>query len=248
LKDTVGKIANAYLKHVKKPYKTVDETGRVPRIDYRLRYTTLSKERRKVSAEIKRLQKRINDIGFELSRLQKESPNQNEIKQKIAQLDAALIPLKNELENLRITYTDNWPSVVKLKAKITILEDERLKLSDMLPVVKEREKAAESISYKIDKDKAGIMKLEDRIKFIDRRVDETKKRENGLEEDESLLKKEELINYIITPPTEKVLPELGIRLSIASAVGLILWVILGYLLKNAYIILVTIDRLFNRKR
>lgn len=249
LKNVVSDMANLYLERPDKPDDEIKKPEKMSGIYYEKMYSALSGRRAEVEEKIDEINKRLKNYEIELKNIEPDSARLVETMNRVREIDGALITLRSELENLRISYTDEWSPISALKRKISVLENEKQKLDTVL---ESEQRAAERgknakllIGNKINSDKKDIETLQNNLKIIDDRLQGIRQDENIKEK--IIPKKKAVKGYIITPPTEKLSPELAIRLVIALIVGLMIWILAGYIHKNAYLFWILKGRIFNKK-
>lgn len=246
LKSLVSNIANLYLNQLSKPSE-VQAESKITMVEAEGK-DALQNERLKIQGNIEATSNRLKDYEAELKILETKPNQLQEIKKRIGEIDNKLVSLKTELEKLRAVYTDEWPPVLELLSQIDALESERQKLDSDLPAAQELEDKKSDIINKIDKDKKNIEALQNLLKAIYVRLGQTQQEETVKEQ--VLPSKAESLNRIITPPTQKkqrLSPQLGIRLLIATVIGFIFWFLIGLLLKNLYLYWIFKDRIFRKR-
>jgi len=246
LEHILNEISALYLRHLAKPDRKTGKTRRVKGIDYKKIHDTLYNKHIEIKEKIGLINERLEGYEIKLERLEAEPAQLRETKEGIKRIDAKLAPLKSEYANLKSVYTDNWPSVSKIKRRMDVLEKEKEEFSSKLPAAQKLEDAKSDIKRKINKNKKHIEELRNELKSIDNQLRQARQSEKAVKKEDAP-KKEVRNSYIMTPPTQKIFPELGIRLFIASIVGIIFWFLLGRLFKNIYLFWVFKDRLFQKR-
>ena len=253
LKALVGDIANAYLDLIAKPSKEIKEIVEPKKADQSDRKKILEGLRSdgaKVKGEIDVINRQIKDGETERAILDAKPSQSQEIKGRIAEIDKTILVLKIELANLKVTYTDNWPPVVSLKSRIDTLQGERQKLEGSLSAAQELDNKKADFSNRIVKYKKDAEALQEKTKAIDNRLAQAEQAgQEAVVKQEAAPKKDLPTSRIITVPTQstqRIFPVLGIRLLIAAIIGVILWFLLGLILKNVYLFWVFKDRLFKK--
>ena len=248
LKSLVSDIANLYLNQLDKPGKETDRLKKADQTDRKRTHDALLSDRMRIKEEIGAINKRLKDYEIELTLLGAKPIQLRTIKERIEEIDKTLVSLKTELVNLRLVYTDNWPQTSRLKNQIDTLEIERQKVDSGLPAAQKLEGEKADIISNIDKDKKDAEILQNELKATDNRLGQIEQEDAVKQQD--VLKKKAPSGCIITAPTQntqKIFPILGMRLLIATVIGVIFWFLMGLILKNAYLFWILKDRLFKKR-
>jgi hypothetical protein len=247
-KRLVGQIADLYLKQLNKPEMETSGPAKKDEWITKIENGDLTRHNLNIKEELAAADKALKDHQTQLDAIKAKPSETAEIKNSIAEIDKALVSLKADLVKLQAVYTDNWPAVVKLRKQIAAQEKEKKELEASLPVEDRIEVRKAEIEKEIAKDK-------EKIADINKRLDETKAliaQANMGEEVsmEATAPKEIHANRIITSPRQnrKVLVnKLGRRLLVAFFAGIIIWALIGLLLKNAYLFWILKDRFFTKR-
>jgi hypothetical protein len=259
IKSLVNDLASFYVdqlnnpaKESEKPDKESEGAKKEPQVDRKRIIDALLSDRMKIKVDINTINRRLKDNEAELKLLEAQPMQLKEIKVRIETIDKTLIPLKTELEQFRLSYTDNWGQNAKLIKEIDIWETERQKVASNLPAAQKLEDRKTEIISKKDLDKLDVETLQNELKTIDIRLAQAELGEaaKNPQVPEGALKKATPSGRIITSSaenTQKVYPNLGIRLLIASIIGVLFWFLIGLVFNNAYLFFIFKNRIFRRK-
>ena len=248
-KKLAGDIANLYLAQLNNPAKAAGEVVKVNKQIHKKERNELLGDRLKIEEDIAAANKRSEDYETKLRILEAKTDQFRQMEDRMAELDKSLASLKAELAGFKSADTDNLPSVAKLRNQVSIWEKEKQKLEQGLSVAQKAEDEKADIISKIAKDKRNIEILQDKISQIDDELSAQRKTKEGAVKKEDASKGGISGNRIITPPTEnknKTALGLGVRLLAAGIVGVIFWLFVGVVLKNAYLYWVIKNRFFKR--
>jgi hypothetical protein len=193
----------------------------------------LYSERAKVKKDIQTAVEQIDSYQLSLDRSKQESARSQDIKNRTYLIESEISALNQKLTHLRTIYTENWPDIIGLKEKIVPLEREKRRLVSELSVALKNEAAERQISDMMSVENKRLDKLEDELKLIDIRLDESlKMMEEEATQPIPEAAKERLTKgmsyaYILNPPALNFLPDLETHIVNGAFIGFAIWFAIG---------------------
>lgn len=244
LKRILGNISETYLAQLNETSRRSEDVVVAAPASPESPANMLWDERLRMVAEAEKIKKELKSDEAKLKPVEARLAQLKDIKARISRINNELRPMNAELEAMRKKYTDNWPAVAGLKIKADILENEKRDLAANLSAEKALEDEKAKLTEKIDGNRKTVSDIENELKKIDIQPVRAEKRP-AIVKEKTKGEKEVVAGHIITPPTRKIFPELWIRLSVCLTAGLVLWLLLGLVLKNAYLFWVLKNRIFS---
>ncbi len=243
----IADIAGIYLKELNN--STAEEKR-----PYESRVQDLKKKSNETLREdIARLKDKLDRVNEHLSRyeieLKKLPANRLKVMQeRLGEVDNALISVNAELADMMIVYTENWPPAARLKSRAEALRDEKAKIEAVSPDAQRIEDRRADVTGRVDAAKKYLQELQLSLKDAEQRLVQEKITTDVKNQD--ILKKETPYGRIINTSAHtfrKTFSALVIRITVAVAVGLALWFLLGLILRKAYLFKALKARIFKNK-
>ena len=240
LENLVLGITTLYLEELNKSVEEMQKPVKQKTAVAKISLEPLREKRAEIKKEITLAKSSLDKHQAELEGLKTQAPSLKDIEGKISQITAKISPLKQKISDLRMVYAEGWHEIVELKSKIEGLEKERSAFYLRVPEAQKTENKKLELEEKIREKKQVVLacenelgQIEYKLKVAEEKVKKpvvADKAQIAPAQDE--IEKEELCGYIINPPTLNLFPELGIRIIMGGTVSVIIWFLLGIIVRK----------------
>lgn len=197
---------------------------------------SLYSERAKIQRNIQTSSERLRYYVPELKKIEEQAAGLRNSHNRAVELDREISVLTQNLEKIRMVYTDNWPAAAELKQKIQVLTKEKEALAPEISLLQEVEGARELLIAKIKEDDKTLSDLKDALGSVDERLNQMiMAHQSAQKTDEAVSAKAEVAvpstktegyGYILNPPVVNYLPDLGLQLIYGVTAGVLTWFLL----------------------
>jgi len=198
---------------------------------------TIQGDRAKLEKELGSLTRRLNRYNQELKEIEPQLKKQNNARNRISQINEKITILRRKYNALKGVYTENWPSVSRIRRELEVLEKERdgellvyeLRAADNI------ENKKKSIKNNIDESGEHIARLKNKLKSIDislSRLEASPKEEVSVKKKKNISGKMNGSGFIINPPTINFLPDLWENLMRGVISGALVWILMCLFFKK----------------